>query len=496
MPTQVIMPQLGESVVEGTVLRWLKREGDPITALEPLLEVSTDKVDTEVPAPADGVLLKILIPEGTTVEKGTLLAVIGQAGEQVADDGDNVGARHAVPLEKSPVPAPAQVSANGQPANGGYTGHVTPVVARMAAEHQLDLAQIQGTGRDGRVTRKDVEAYLENTGAQRAAPLQNASDDLPPWEQPGSGDLFKPTVDYSIENQPSPPSPLTGEGRKSGAPVTSEGSVGARSRAPSSPSPDVGAQRTAPSSPAPAALPRLHPVEAIPDAAAGELVALSPMRRQIAEHMVMSKHTSPHVTTVFEIDLSAVVAHREANKEAFAKQGVNLTLTAYFVAATVEALRAMPTLNAKWTDEGIFLHRAMNIGVAVALEQGLIVPVIKGAQDYNLLGLARAVNDLAARARAKQLKPDEVRDGTFTITNHGVSGSLFATPIINQPQVGILGVGVMEKRVKVITDAAGSDSLSIRPCCYVSLTFDHRVADGAVGDGFLLTLKRRLESWT
>ncbi len=482
MPTQVIMPQLGESVVEGTILRWLKREGDPVASLEPLLEVSTDKVDTEVPAPADGVLLKILIPEGTTVEKGTPLAVIGEAGEQVDEGSADSEAHSGVSVQQTSEPAAA--SANGEAANGNYTGHVTPVVARMAAEHHLNLAQIEGTGRGGRVTKKDVEAYLEQRPA-RTGDATPADDDTPPWEQPGSGDLFKPTVEDGEETvTPHSPTPSAreqvrqGEGRKTTPVGASLSEVGERK--------GVGL-----SSP-----PRLHPVEAIPDAAAGELVTLSPMRRQIAEHMVMSKHTSPHVTTVFEIDMSAVVAHREANKDAFAKQGVNLTLTAYFVAATVEALRAVPYLNAKWTDEGIFLHRAINVGIAVALEQGLIVPVIKGAQDYNLLGLARAVNDLAARARAKGLKPEEVRDGTFTITNHGVSGSLFATPIINQPQVGILGVGVMEKRIKVITDAAGSDSLSIRPCCYVSLTFDHRVADGAAGDGFLLTLKRRLEGWT
>ena len=480
MPTQVIMPQLGESVVEGTILRWLKREGDSVASLEPLLEVSTDKVDTEVPAPADGVLLKILIPEGTTVEKGTLLAVIGEAGEQVSEL--PVAAHGGVSVQQTSEPAAA--SANGEAANGNYTGHVTPVVARMAAEHHLNLAQIEGTGRGGRVTKKDVEAYLE----QRPAPARTgdatpADDDTPPWEQPGSGDLFKPTVEYGEETvTPHSPTPSAREQVRQQA-ERGEGNTPVRS-----PLPETGVGLSSP--------PRLHPVEAIPDAAAGELVTLSPMRRQIAEHMVMSKHTSPHVTTVFEIDMSAVVAHREANKDAFAKQGVNLTLTAYFVAATVEALRAVPYLNAKWTDEGIFLHRAINVGIAVALEQGLIVPVIKGAQDYNLLGLARAVNDLAARARSKGLKPEEVRDGTFTITNHGVSGSLFATPIINQPQVGILGVGVMEKRVKVITDVAGSDSLSIRPCCYVSLTFDHRVADGAAGDGFLLTLKQRLEGWT
>jgi 2-oxoglutarate dehydrogenase E2 component (dihydrolipoamide succinyltransferase) len=328
----------------------------------------------------------------------------------------------------------------------------------MAAEHRLDLSQITGTGREGRITKKDVEAYLAGRAQTTAVAEQ---DETPPWEKPVSGDLFKPTVEYEAEqastathdNTPSP----------------------ARQQPP----------------------PRVHPVEPIPENSLGELVKLSPMRKAIAEHMVRSKlHTSPHVTTVFEVDLSAALAHREANKDAFAKQGVNLTLTAYFVAASVEALRAMPIVNAQWTDDGIFLHNVINIGIAVAVDDGLIVPVIKRAQDLNLLGIARAVNDLATRARNKQLKPDEVHDGTFTITNHGVSGSLFATPIINQPQVGILGVGVLEKRVKVITDALGNDTIAIRPCLYVSLTFDHRVVDGATGDGFLLALRQKLENWS
>jgi 2-oxoglutarate dehydrogenase E2 component (dihydrolipoamide succinyltransferase) len=447
MPTNVIMPQLGESVVEGTVTRWLKQAGDPIRAFEPLLEISTDKVDSEIPSPADGVLLEIRIREGETVERGTVLAVIGQPNESAAQavTPEPVGVKHAVPV---PVTA-----SNGHAANDAtYTGHVTPVVARMAAEHRIDLAQITGTGREGRITKKDVEAYLAQAPA-------NAPATAEPWETPGSGELFKPTVEYGSERA-----------------------------APKQPAPNA--------APTPQPPPRLHPVEAIPDAAAGELVKLSPMRKAIAEHMVRSKlQTSPHVTTVFEIDLSAVLAHREANKAAFAKQGVNLTLTAYFAAATVDALRAVPTLNAQWTDEGIFLHYPINLGIAVAIEDGLIVPVIRQAQDLNLLGIARAVNDLAARARAKQLKPDEVHGGTFTITNHGVSGSLFATPIINQPQVGILGVGVLEKRVKVVTDALGSDTLAIRPCLYASLTFDHRVVDGASGDGFMTTLKGKLESW-
>ena len=446
MPTNVIMPQLGESVVEGTVSKWLKHEGDSVQEFEPILEVSTDKVDTEVPAPASGVLLRILVPEGQTVERGTLIAVIGQPGETApaapianGHAADSVGTRHAASVPAA-APTPAEESAP-------YTGHVTPVVARMAAEHHLDLSKITGTGREGRVTKKDVEAYLATRNTSSSA------EELPPWETPGSGDLFKSTQDY----EDSPPSV---------------------------------------SQPPPAAAPaRVHPVEAIPASSPGDLVPLNGMRRAIAEHMVRSKHTSPHVTTIFEVDLSAVLAHRSANKDAYAKQGVNLTLTAYFVAASVEALRAVPYLNAQWTENGIFLHNVQNIGMAVALDEGLIVPVIKHAGDLNLLGLARQINDLANRARNKQLKPEEVKEGTFTITNHGVSGSLVAMPIINQPQVGILGVGMLEKRVKVITDQYGSDSIAIRPCVYVSLTFDHRVVDGATGDAFLLKLKQTLEGW-
>ena len=471
MPTNVIMPQLGESVVEGTVSKWLKQAGDTVAEFEPLLEISTDKVDTEIPSPASGVLLKILIPAGETVERGTLLAVIGQPNETVND----------APVATRPASSAAAPVANGHataeqvaaPAvvvePNAYTGHVTPVVARMVAEHHLDLAQIMGTGRDGRVTKKDVEAYL---AARPTAPTADAiaEDDTPPWERPGSGDLFKSTQDYDDTPTPPPASP-----------------VGTRHASSS--------DQPAKQSPTAAAPARVHPVEPIPTATSGDVVPLTGMRRAIAEHMVRSKHTSPHVTTIFEVDLSAVLAHRSAKKEGYTKQGVNLTLTAYFVAAAVEALRAVPYLNAQWTDDGIFLHRVQNIGVAVALDEGLIVPVIKNAGDYNLLGLARLVNDVATRARSKQLKPDEVKDGTFTITNHGVSGSLVAMPIINQPQVGILGVGMLEKRVKVITDALGNDSIAIRPCVYVSLTFDHRVVDGAAGDAFLLKLKQTLEGW-
>ena len=448
MPIKVIMPQLGESVVEGTVSRWLKKEGDSVEAFEPLLEVSTDKVDTEIPASGGGVLLKIFVQEGQTVERGTVLAMIGEAGENIPETEQSASAQASALHTNGHAHQETRTVQQAE-----YTGNITPVVARMVAEHGIDLNAINGTGRNGRVTKKDVEAYLESGASANTLD----EDDTPPWERPGSGDLFKSTVDYEDQAKTASVTPSVSNG---------EGEKLRQSEL------------------------RAHPVEAIPQGVEGELVPLTAMRRAIADHMVTSKHTSPHVTTVFEIDLSAILKHREAHKEDYAKQGVNLTLTAYFVSATVEALRAVPYLNARWTDDGIYLINTYHIGVAVALDNGLIVPVIKNAQDLNLLGTARAINDMATRARAKKLKPEEVQGGTFSITNHGVSGSIFAMPIINQPQVGILGIGMMEKRVKVI-----DDMIAIRPCVYASLTFDHRVVDGAAGDAFLMTLKRRLEAW-
>ena len=440
MPTQVVMPQLGESVVEGTVSRWLKQEGDSVAEYEPLLEVSTDKVDSEIPAPAEGVVLRIFIAEGTTVERGTLLAVIGAPGDPIPD----APITHDQTAAHEPEQASeARAAAVPAPAAEESAAHVTPVVARMVAEHKLDLRQIRGTGRGGRVTKKDVEAFLEGHGASATA-----EEDLPPWERPGSGDLFKPTVDYGDDAELTP------------------------------------AMAAKVPAPPPAALPPTGPI-----------VPLSTMRRRIAEHMVQSRRTSPHVTTVFEVDLSAVMAHRAANRDAFARQNANLTLTAYFAAAAVMALRVVPIINARWTDDGILMQPFVNLGIAVALDDGLIVPVIRNAHELNLLGLAKAVNDRAARAREGKLAPDEAQGGTFTITNHGVSGSLFAMPIINQPQVGILGVGALEKRVKVIEDTHGGDVIAIRPCAYISLTFDHRVADGASGDAFMRVLKQTLEGW-
>jgi 2-oxoglutarate dehydrogenase E2 component (dihydrolipoamide succinyltransferase) len=312
----------------------------------------------------------------------------------------------------------------------------------MAAEHNIDLTQLKGSGMGGRVTKKDVEAYLANRTAAVSAPAPATVEEVPAWEQPISGDLFKPTSEIFEK-----------------------------------------ANHRAVEKPAPASL----------QGKPGELVPLNAMRRAIAEHMVRSKlQTAPHVTTLFEIDMARTMAHWQANMEPYAKQGVKLTLTAYMMMAIVRAVQAQPTLNSQLTDDGLFIHHAINIGMAVALPEGLIVPVIKNAQDLSLSGMARQVSDLAARARGKALRPDEVTDGTITLTNHGVSGSLLATPIINQPQSAIVGTGIIQKRVVVLEE---TDSIAIRPMMYATLTFDHRVADGAVGDAFMRVFKETLENW-
>jgi len=420
MAIQVIMPQLGESVVEGTLTRWLKAPGETVAEFEPLVEINTDKVDTEVPSPAAGILLQALVPEGATVQAGTRLAWIGQPGEQPQESSPAGEAKPAAPVvTAASAPLPQRAI---EPPRDRSLGFISPVVARMVSEHGVDLYQIQGTGQGGRITKKDVEAHL---ASRRPA--------APPVEQPAV----------------SAPAPLPA------APV------------------------------------------AAPAFATGELLTLSPLRKQIAEHMLRSKHTSPHVTTIMEANLTRVVAHRQANKEAFARDGVNLTFTAYFVAASVAALKAFPLVNSSFTEAGIQLHPAINIGMAVSLgDAGLIVPIIKNADSLSLLGIARAVNDLANRSRLRQLVPDEVQGGTFTITNHGVSGSLFATPIINQPQCAILGVGAIQKRPIVISDQNLGDVIAIRIMAYLGLTFDHRILDGAIADNFLAKLVDTLQTWS
>jgi 2-oxoglutarate dehydrogenase dihydrolipoamide succinyltransferase (E2 component) len=425
MATKITMPEMGEGVIEGTIGRWLKQEGDKVDQYEPLLEIETDKVTTEATAETAGTLLKILVAEGETIEVGTVLAYIGQPGESVNGDAETAAEPEAKKdAEPAAAPRPRQKSSNGAPSaparSKPYTGRISPVVARIAGEHDVDLNQVPGTGRDGRITKKDILAYVEQRESE-------------PESQPKA----EPAPQPKAEPSDAPPKPA--------------------------------------------------PATAVP----GEIMQLTRMRQVIADHMVHSKQTSPHVTTVHEIDFSAVVAHRNKHKGEFARDGVKLTFTPYLVAAVVQALKQHPLVNSSWTDDGILLKREINIGMATAIDDGLIVPVIKNADDYSLRGLARTVNDLAERARTNKLRPDEVQGGTFSITNHGVFGSLFATPIINQPQCGILGVGTIEKRVKVTKD----DAIVIRPCAYVSFTFDHRILDGAAGDQFVLSIKQALESW-
>lgn len=444
MATQVIMPQLGESVVEGTVMKWLKQEGERVEENEALLEVNTDKVDTEIPSPASGTLLRILVPEGETVAARTVIALIGEPGEAAPENGgDPTRPVKAQALAEPEARPPVETPAAPAPAAGRDRdlGFISPVVARMASEHKIDLNRVRGTGQGGRITKKDLQAFLD----QQARPEVEA----PAWETPGEGDLFRPTElqfgTQAREQQPAPP-----------------------------------------------AEPQKPPAAAARPLNGDQVLPLSTMRRSIAEHMAFSKRTAPHVTTVMEADLSRVAAHRSANAEDFARSGAKLTYTAYFAAAAVAALKAYPLVNSSWSDEGIVLHSGINLGIATSLgEEGLIVPVIKGADGLSLLGLARAINDLAERARSRRLQPDEVKNGTFTITNHGISGSLFASPVINQPQVAILGVGAIQKRPVVVQD----DAIAVRSMVYLTLTFDHRVLDGASADGFLARVVAALENW-
>ena len=421
MATKVLVPLLGEGVEEVTVTKWLKKEGDSVNELEPLLEVNTDKVDTEIPAPASGTVLKILAEEGVPAKVGAILAFIGKPGEAVESGDSGVRSlREASPRDqtsekKADIPQ-RQETLSPVPANHDL-GFISPVVAKIAAEHGVNLQQVQGTGLNGRITKNDVLAFVES-GKQVVAP--------------------RSTSHASSTLQPSNLQPAT-----------------------------------------------IRPIEG------DQLIKHTTIRRQIAEHMVMSKHTSPHVLTVMEADMSRVAKHRSANKDTFARDGINLTFTAYFMTAIVAGLKAYPNVNSSWTDEGVLVHKAINIGMATSLgEEGLIVPVIKGADNLSLLAMARTVNDLANRARSKKLQPDDVKGGTFTLTNHGISGSLFAFPVINQPQCGILGVGAMQKRVVVIDDA-----IAIRPMVYLSFVFDHRILDGASADWFLMKVKETLENW-
>ncbi len=494
MATKVILPQTGEGVIEATVTRWLKKEGDVVKEYDPIVEINTDKVDTEIPSPVNGILLKILTPEGVAAPVNSVLAWIGKPGEkleevEVATKSKSAPKKPAAapqqqaptPMQVAPMPAATDqpLPVASKPASNSGPTPISPLVARIAAENSVNLATVRGTGRGGRVTKTDVLAYVQSGGAS-APRVASGPVNLPKFDGQNMATFLSPVVRKLAMENSLDVTRIQGTGE--GGRVTKKDVEAALSQYTAAPVPLAPAPQVATRAPFPAAFP-----EAIP----GTVMKLNPVRKAIAEHMLRSKHTSPHVTTIMEADMSVVSAHRAANKVAFAQQGANLTFTAYFVAAMVVACKAYPIVNSSWSDEGVAVHGQINVGIATALEpDGLIVPVIKNAGTLPLVEIARSINDLSSRARNKQLKTDEVKGGTITLTNHGTSGSLFATPVINQPQCAIIGTGMIEKRVKVIDDA-----LAIRPMLYLGLTFDHRILDGAVADYFLGTIKYALENW-
>lgn len=404
----VVMPQMGESIAEGTIVRWIKKVGEQVDRDEPLFEISTDKVDAEIPSPAAGVLTDIRVKEGETVAVNSVVAVIGSD------------------LPAAAVGQPEPAVSNARDASGEDEGahsepddaddvrrqRSSPLVRRIAKEHHVDIRLIKGTGISGRVTKRDILGYIESEGAAQ------------------------PQEPSAAAGQRSPSGPVYGPGESE------------------------------------------------------QVVPMSVMRRKIAEHMVLSAHTSPHVYSVYEVNFGRVAALREKRKAEFEAAGAKLTFTAFIAKVMVDALRQFPVVNASIDGSNIVYKKAINLGIAVALENGLIVPVIRNADEKNLLGLSRALNDLAARARAKKLNPEEVQHGTFTITNPGVFGALYGLPLINQPQVAILGVGAIEKRPVVVGDAIG-----IRPICHLTLGYDHRLIDGADAGRFLTFVKERLEGF-
>jgi 2-oxoglutarate dehydrogenase E2 component (dihydrolipoamide succinyltransferase) len=482
---EVVMPQMGVSVSEGTITKWLKQEGEPIARDEALLEISTDKVDTEVPSPGEGVVAKILVQEGETVEVGTVLAVIAPQGAEAAapapadappepatqaaaDASEAAATETAEPTAPTPEPTPAP-AATQQPVSGNGRTFVSPVVARIASEHGVDPNAVQGTGAGGRVTKKDILAFVEGGGQAQAAP------EPAPAAPPAPAPVAEP------EAAPARPEPAA------------QPAQAAPPAAPPTPAP------AAP--PAPAAAPKAAPA---PVAEAGEPTAgesmepMTPMRKGIAEHMRRSLDTSAHVTSAIEVDMSKVVAIRQKLKKEFeAAYGVNPTYLSFVARATVETLREYPWINGEIRGDKIVTRNYVNLGFAVELAdgKGLIVPVVKHCEDLNLLGMARSVAEIAARARDKKLMPDEVQGGTFTITNPGGYGTFHGTPVISQPQAGILGTYALVKRPWVVQDELGQDVIAIRPIMNLTLTYDHRLVDGALAGRFLRDLRTKLESW-
>ncbi len=455
----VVMPQMGVSVSEGTITKWLKQVGEEVAADESLLEISTDKVDTEVPSPASGVVTQILVQEGETVDVGAKLAVIG--GEAGAPE--EAPAAEPEPEAAAPAPAPTEPAAAPEPAPAAATtpaeaqqngkSFVSPVVARIASEHGVDVSSVPGTGRGGRVTKKDILDFVE--AGPPAAPPQEA----PPQEAPAAAPETAPAP------APEPPP------------------------APAAPTPAAEAAPKPPPPPAP------EPVAAT---AGEQLEPMNAMRRGIAEHMRRSLDTAAHVTSAIEVDMSRVVEIRNKLKPEYQKTyGVNPTYLIFVARAVVETLKKYPWINGEIRGEQIVTRPWVNLGFAVELTdgKGLIVPVVKHAEGLNLLGMAQAVTDIADRARNKKLTPDEVQGGTFTITNPGGYGTFHGTPVISQPQAGILGTYALVKRPWVVQDSFGKDVIAIRPIMNITLTYDHRLVDGALAGRFLKDLREALETW-
>ncbi len=434
MAFDVVMPQMGESIAEATILKWHRKVGETIGKDETLYEISTDKVDAEIPAPIAGTLLEILVPENQTVPVGSIVARLGSASEKVTEAAAASVTPSTAPQAPPAMPAPPPVQAalsvqDDNTLEGRLASKSSPLVRTMATAHGVDLRTVKGSGIHGRVTKEDMEAHLAGKGGHVAPPATH-----------------------------DPSAPTLGLVPALAAPVVAH----------------------------------------IPAFAAGERVKLEPMSRMrkiISDNMLASKRTSAHVYTVFEIDMTPVARLREKHKKAFLEAyGSKLSFMPFIMAAVAKALRAFPVINASVDGDAIAYKQDINLGVAVSLDWGLIVPVIKNADQLNLGGLARSLSDLADRARAKQLKPDEISGGTFTITNPGVYGDVFGLPIINQPQVAIQGIGAIVKRPVVITAPDGTDSIAIRQMMFSSLSFDHRIIDGATADQFLSMIKKELET--
>ena len=486
------MPQMGVSVSEGTITKWLRQVGDAIGRDEPLLEISTDKVDTEVPSPAEGVVAQILVAEGETVEVGTVIAVIAPAGAAVAPPEPTPEPPAPAPIVEEPpamvapeppIAAPVPQAAPAAPVptpasavSGNGRTFVSPVVARIAAEHGVDPSVVPGTGTGGRVTKKDILTYLESGAvavpAPEPAPAPELTPELAPAPEPAPAAVApqapEPVPVAAVPAPPAPPEPVPA------APV-------------------------APAPPAPAAAPVATAPAAAATATPGEVLEpMTAMRRGIAEHMRRSLDTSAHVTSAIEVDMSRVVALRKKLKPEFeASHGVNVTYLAFVARAVVETLKDYPWINGEMRGEQIVTRGYVNLGFAVELAdgKGLIVPVLRNAETLNLLGIAKGVADIAQRARDKKLLPDEVQGGTFTITNPGGYGTFHGTPVISQPQAAILGTYAVVKRPWVIQDEMGQDVIAIRPIMNLTLTYDHRLVDGALAGRFLKDLRERLETW-